>query len=176
MSNRIGRAVALPLLLAATWGCTHESTPPRALRAARAEVARAEHGPASHLQATAVDDAEAALASAEAAYTADDDDADLFALYAQRKAQLAESLAATQMARQKAHDATAQLNVLIEVRAAEARVIAERLGEVAPPTWGAAEMQNVQPPPAPPAPPSTSRAPRSTPPAGRRSGARPKAR
>ena len=174
MSNRIGRAVALPLLVAATWGCTHEVPPPRALRAARAEVTRAENGPAAHLQSTAVDDAEAALASAEAAYKAEDDDAELFAIYAQRKAQLAESLAATEMARERAHDATAQRNVLLETRAAEARVIAERLGEVAPPTWGAAEMQKVQPP-APSAPSSTSSAPKSTPPAGRRSGAPPKA-
>ena len=172
MSNRIGRAVALPLLVASTWGCTHEVPPPRALKAARAEVARAENGPASHLQSVAVDDAEAALAQAEAAYKADDDDAELFAVYAQRKAQLAQSLAATEMARQKAHDAIAQRNVLLEVRSAEARVIAERLGEVAPPTWGAAEMQRgVEPPPAP----ATSSAPKPTRRGGPQSGAPPKA-
>ena len=170
MSNRIGRAVALPLLVASTWGCTHEVPPPRALKAARAEVARAENGPASHLQSVAVDDAEAALAQAEAAYNAEDDDAELFAIYAQRKAQLAQSLAATEMARQKAHDAIAQRNVLLEVRSAEARVIAERLGEVAPPTWGAAEMQRVKPPA-----PATSSAPKPTRPGGPQSGAPPKA-
>jgi len=173
MSIRIGRAVALPLLVAATWGCTTQEAPPphvpRALAAARAEVARAHNGPAARLQPTAVDDAEAALADAEAAYAEDYENADLRATYAQRKAQLAESMAATKMARVKAHDATAQRNVLLQTRAAEARVIAERLGYLAPRTWGAAEMQ----PPA--APPATSSAPKSTPPAGRRSGGPPKA-
>ena len=175
MSNRIGRAVALPLLVVATWGCTTQEAPPhvpRPLAAARAEVARAHNGPAARLQPVAVDDAEAALADAEAAYAEDYDNAELRAIYAQRKAQLAESMAATKMAREKAHDATAQRNVLLETRAAEARVIAERLGEMAPPTWGAAEMQRAQPPaPAP----ATSSAPKSTPRGGRRFGAPPKA-
>ena len=172
MSIRIGRAVALPLLVAATWGCTTQEAPPhvpRALAAARAEVARAHNGPAARLQPVAIDNAEAALADAEAAYAVDYENAELRAIYAQRKAQLAESMAATKMAREKAHDATAQRNLLLQTRAAEARVIAERLGYLAPRTWGAAEMQP------PPAPPATSSAPKSTPPVGRRSGARPKA-
>jgi hypothetical protein len=141
---------------------------PRPLAAARAETARAENGPARRLQPVAVDDAEAALAAAEASYAANDDLAELRAVYAQRKAQLAQSLAATEMARQKEHDAIAQRNILLEVRAAEARVIAERNGEI-PPLTGAAEMQ-------PPEPPKTPRAPGSTPQGGPQSGAPPKAR
>lgn len=173
MSIRIGRAVVLPFLLAAaasTAGCAHQASVPRALAAARAECARAENGPAHRLQPVAVADAQAALADAEAAFKTDDDDAELRAIYAQRKAQLAQSLAATQMAREKAHDAIAQRNVLLEVRAAEARVIAERNGQI-PPATGAAEMQTT-PQPAP----STSSAPGSTRQGGPQSGAPPKAR
>ena len=171
MSIRIGTAVVLPLLLV---GCTHQASVPRALTAARAECARAENGPARRLQPVAVDDAEAALAEAEAAYLEGNDLAELRAIYAQRKAQLAESLAATEMAREKAHDAIAQRNVLLEVRAAEVRVIAERNGEI-PPLTGAAEMQPA-PPPASTSPATKKRAPKSTPRGGPQSGAPPQAR
>lgn len=172
MSIRIGRAVILPFLLvaASTAGCAHQASTPRALAAARAECERAENGPAHRLQPVAVADAQAALAEAEAAFKTNDDNAELRAVYAQRKAQLAESMAATEMAREKAHDLVAQRNVLLEVRSAEARVIAERNGQI-PPATGAAEMQ-ATPQPAP----STSSAPGSTPQGGRQSGAPPKAR
>jgi hypothetical protein len=180
MSIRIGRAAVLQLfLVASTAGCAHQARVPRSLAAARAECARAENGPARRLQPVAVDEAEAALAAAEAAHKAKDDLAELRAIYAQRKAQLAQSLAATEMARQKEHDAIAQRTVLLEVRAAEARVLAERLGEIPPsaggePTRpgvaGAAEMQRPEPPP------TTPRAPGSTPQGGPQSGAPPKAR
>ncbi len=146
MSIRIGRAVVLPLfLVASAAGCTHEASVPRPLAAARAEVARAENGPARHLQPVAVADAEAALAAAEAAYETGDDLAELHAIYAQR-------------------------NVLLVVRAAEARVIAERIGE-ARPTIGATEMQKQNAPA-----PTKKRAPKSTPRGGPQSGAPPKAR
>lgn len=171
MSIRIGTAVVLPFLVLA---CTHETSVPRALSAARAECARAENGPASRLQPVALADAEAALAEAEGAYKEGNDLAELRAIYAQRKAQLAESLAATQMAREKAHDLIAQRNVLLEVRAAEARVIAERNGEI-PPLAGAAEMQ-ATPPPASSSPATKKRAPKSTPRGGPQSDAPPKAR
>jgi hypothetical protein len=157
MSNirTLGRAVVVPLfVIASAAACTHEASVPRPLAAARAECARAENGPARRLQPVAVDDAEAALADAEAAYMNEDDDAGLRAIFAQRKAQLAESLAATQMAREKTHDAIAQRTVLLEVRAAEARVIAERNAPAPAPrtTMGAAEMQPAKSTPSQPAP------------------------
>ncbi len=163
MSIRIGTAVVLPILVAASSvACTHEARVPRALSAARAECARAENGPARRLQPVAVDDAEAALADAEAAYKEGNDLAELRAVYAQRKAQLAESMAATEMAREKTHEAVAERNVLLETRAAEARVIAER--NAPQPAAGAALMQ-AQPEPKPAGSKTTTkkRAPGSTP-------------
>lgn len=176
----IGRAVIVPLfLVGSAAACTHEASTPRALSAARAECARAENGPARRLQPVAVDDAQAALAGAEAAYDNEDDDADLRALYAQRKAQLAESLAATEMAREKTHDAVAQRNVLLEVRAAEASVIAERNAVTPRTTMGAAEMQKKTPEALPtkkPKPTTKKRAPGSTPQGAPQSDAPPQAR
>lgn len=181
MSTRIGRAALLPLplllVVASTAACTHVTRVPRALSAARAEVARAENGPAGSLQTAAVGDAEAALADAEAAYKENNEDAELRAVYAQRKAQLAESLAATEVAHKRTHDAVAERNLLLDVRSAEARVIAERNGQT-PPATGAAEMQ----PQTQPAtqktgkqqqatPASSARAPGSNPPAAPQSGA-----
>jgi hypothetical protein len=171
MNTRIGSGVLVALLAATGLGCAHRDSTPRALAAARAECKRAENGPARHLESVVVDDAEAALAAAEAAYDDNDDLAELLAVFAQRKAQLAESLAATKMARRRAHESIAERNVLLEVRAAEARVIAERNAPAAPPA-GAAEMQ---PQPQPPAT-TTPRAPESTPPDGPQSGAPPQAR
>ncbi|HEX8794726.1 MAG TPA: DUF4398 domain-containing protein [Polyangiaceae bacterium] len=172
MSIRIGTAVVLPLLLAASSvACTHETRVPRALTAARAECARAENGPARRLQPVAVDDAQAALADAEAAYKDGNENADLRAVYAQRKAQLAESMAATEMARQQTHDAIAERNVLIETREAEAKVIAERNAPQTP--AGAAEMQAQ---PAKKTPATKKRAPGSTPQAAPQSDAPPQAR
>lgn len=175
MSNKIGTAVVLSLFLfgsASTVACTHQSVVPRPLAAARAEVARAQNGPAGRLQPVAVDGAQAALAEAEAAYKTSNDDAELRAVYAQRKAQLAESLASTEMARQRKHDAIAERTVLLQEQLAEARVIAERNGQI-PPATGVAEMQN-QPAPAPSS--TSPRAPGSTPQGGPQSDAPPKAR
>jgi hypothetical protein len=176
MNTTIGSGVLVALLAAGSLGCAHRDTTPRALAAARAECTRAENGPAARYESVVVDDAQAALAAAEAAYDNNDDLAELLAIYAQRKAQLAESLAATRMARKKAHNAIAQRNLLLQARAAEARVIAERnapappesRGELAKPAAGAAEMQ---------APRSTMQlSPKSTPKGGPQSGAPPKAR
>jgi hypothetical protein len=180
MSTRIGRAALLPLplllVVASTAACTHTTRVPRALSAARAEVARAENGPAGSLQTAAVGDAEAALADAEAAYKENNEDAELRAVYAQRKAQLAESLAATEVAHKRAHDAIAERNLLLDVRSAEARVIAERNGQT-PPATGAAEMQpqtttqKTQKTQQQATPASSARAPGSNPPAAPQSGA-----
>lgn len=172
MNSTIGSGVLVALLAAAgVVGCAHQETTPRALAAARAECARAENGPAHRLQPVAVGDAEVALADAEAAYRDGDNLAELRATLAQRKAQLAESLAATEMAREKAHDLVAQRNLLLDVRTAEARVIAERNGQPLPPPAGAAEMQ----PQTQPAPATTTRAPGPTPQGGPQSDAPPKA-
>jgi hypothetical protein len=134
-------ALVLPFVLAlSTASCTHQETVPSALTQARFECARAVAGPAQQLEPAAAGDAEAACHDAEVAYRQDRDRAPPLALLAQRKAQLAESLAATEIARREQRDPVSQLQALLEARAAEARAIAEHDAGIRS-QRGAAEMQ-----------------------------------
>lgn len=161
MSIRTMPLLAVPLLFfASTTACAHSHTVPGALAGARAACARVLVGPVRDLEPAASGDAEAACAEAEAADRQGSRRAEPLAMVAESKARLAESLAATAIARREARDAFASRELLLQLRAEEARAIAEHDAESAPPK-GVAEMQpTAERPMQPKQPASPAQAPR----------------
>jgi hypothetical protein len=127
----ISSTMLVATLLAGSAACTGQRAAPVVLLDARAECARAAAGPAMQIDPAVVHGAEVALAEAEVAWKHAPDDPSTIAriVVAQRKAQLAESVAATVIAHRRAQQATAQRKALMEARLREARAQAEYFRE-----------------------------------------------
>jgi hypothetical protein len=127
----ISSTMLVASFLVGTTACAAQRAAPVVLLDARAECARAAAGPAMQIDPAVVHGAEVALAEAELAWKRAPDDPSTIAriVVAQRKAQIAESVAATVIAHRDARQATAQRHALLEARRREAQAQLEYFRE-----------------------------------------------
>jgi outer membrane protein OmpA-like peptidoglycan-associated protein len=136
--NRIA-VLAVPVTLVGVIACAGDRTPPKSLADARADYYQARDGLAGRLDPTDVHEADVALQKAERAWESSPDDpiTNDLAIVADRRALLAQSVAATMKSQQDAQAITAQIEAL---KAEQLRTAKGQLSGMAQ-TLGATQMQ-----------------------------------